>query len=243
MPCIGSNCAKWSGGSMDFKSSNTGWLWAFKGGSPIKDDSASADISQHDDSDEFTFDLTKARGGSSINPFVVAAAAPSGSTTAPAATGTSIAGGTSEGSGYSSGGSGSSSSGKEAKIRKIEMAHGTLMSLAFVIFLPMGAMIIRLLSFRNLVWVHAGIQIFAYTMALAGMGLGVYLGVTGEYRVGGPFLFIHHANENILTGFRPAKPISPSHWAPSHRSPPPSTRLRPYPPPHLHPARPSHLLG
>ena len=66
-------------------------------------------------------------------------------------------------------------------MHRATIAHGTLLSLVFVIIYPVGAMVIRLLSFRYLVWLHAGIQLFAYMLALAGLGLGVYIAVeTGD---------------------------------------------------------------
>ncbi|KAI9707917.1 MAG: hypothetical protein M1820_004336 [Bogoriella megaspora] len=74
-----SNCNSWSGGSMDFTSSQGTWIWAVKGGSALSSDSASADISQHDQMGSFTFDFTKARGGSDVNPFTNPSATTAGS--------------------------------------------------------------------------------------------------------------------------------------------------------------------
>lgn len=59
----------------------------------------------------------------------------------------------------------------------MDMTHGILMGLAFVIFFPLGGLVIRLLSCRSLVWIHAGSQIFAYSLALAGFGIGVWLAI------------------------------------------------------------------
>ena len=64
------------------------------------------------------------------------------------------------------------------------------MGFAFAFLFPIGAIIIRTASFRGLVWVHAGIQIFAYLLALAGLGLGVYIAIVPESQVcklGGTF--------------------------------------------------------
>jgi len=41
----------------------------------------------------------------------------------------------------------------------------------------------RTASFRGLVWVHAGIQLFAYILALAGFGLGVYIAIYPDSQV------------------------------------------------------------
>lgn len=57
------------------------------------------------------------------------------------------------------------------------ITHGTIMGFAFAFLFPLGAIIIRTLSFRGLVWVHAALQILAYTLALAGLGLGVYIAI------------------------------------------------------------------
>lgn len=57
------------------------------------------------------------------------------------------------------------------------IAHGTIMGFAFAFLFPLGAIIIRTSSFRGLVWIHAAIQAFAYLLALAGLGLGVYIAI------------------------------------------------------------------
>ena len=57
------------------------------------------------------------------------------------------------------------------------------MSLAFVIVYPLGAILIRLFSFSGLIWVHAATQIFAYMMAVTGLGLGVYIALKPERQV------------------------------------------------------------
>ena len=57
------------------------------------------------------------------------------------------------------------------------IAHGTTMGFAFAFLLPIGAILIRTASSRNMVWLHVGIQLLAYTLALAGLGLGVYIAV------------------------------------------------------------------
>ncbi|KAL9098571.1 MAG: hypothetical protein Q9163_005797 [Psora crenata] len=167
-------CNQWDGGRMDFTSSTTRWIWAVKDGAPLRDDSQSADIHRHDDNDEFTLDLTRARGGNSLNPFVAVVATPSDTVTsaAPGTTG-----------GYIPTASGSEGGGSSRTIHRATVAHGTIMSLAFVIIYPLGAIMIRLLSFKSLVSVHASIQLFAYIMVLAGMGLGIYIAIEPDNEV------------------------------------------------------------
>lgn len=57
------------------------------------------------------------------------------------------------------------------------------MGIAFVVLFPLGAIILRILSFRGLVWVHAAIQVFAYILAVAGLGLGVYIAIYPDSQV------------------------------------------------------------
>lgn len=70
-------------------------------------------------------------------------------------------------------------------VNNATIAHGVLMCLAFVILFPAGSFLLRLAHFKGLVYVHAGIQMFAYMMALAGMGLGVYA-ANSPTRIGAP---------------------------------------------------------
>ena len=51
------------------------------------------------------------------------------------------------------------------------------MGLAFALLFQSGAIVIRLFSFKGLVWVHAGAQMLAYALAIAGLGLGIYISV------------------------------------------------------------------
>ncbi|MCJ1358085.1 MAG: hypothetical protein MMC33_008083 [Icmadophila ericetorum] len=60
------------------------------------------------------------------------------------------------------------------------VAHGVLMSLAFLIFFPFGALTVRVLSFNHMVWVHAGTQVVALAIATAGVGLGIWIAITTQ---------------------------------------------------------------
>lgn len=177
---------------MDFTSSNTNWIWAVKSGSPLHTDSQSANLQIHTSYDSFHFDLTKARGGNSVNPFAdTTATSTTAGSTSPSASSSSGSESTQSGGSSSSGDEGSSggsaatgAGGAYASIvaefnkrNKAVIAHGALMSLAFALFFPSGSILMRLFSFRGLVWVHAAFQMFTYAMALAGLGLGVYISV------------------------------------------------------------------
>lgn len=53
--------------------------------------------------------------------------------------------------------------------------HGVLMSAAFAILYPIGAVSIRSFSFKGLIWFHAGWMVFTYLIVLAGTAFGVDL--------------------------------------------------------------------
>lgn len=57
---------------------------------------------------------------------------------------------------------------------RVIIAHGYLMGLAFAILFPLGAIILKAFRSKRLIWFHAGWQIFAYCVALAAFGLGVW---------------------------------------------------------------------
>lgn len=59
--------------------------------------------------------------------------------------------------------------------QKLLIAHGVLASLAFVIFFPLGSILIRLGSFPGLWLVHGLFQIFAYLIYIAAFGIGIWM--------------------------------------------------------------------
>ncbi|KUJ19843.1 CBD9-like protein [Mollisia scopiformis] len=161
-----SNCNTWTGGSMSLTDTNSNWIWAYKTGSVISSDDVSANLAQHSNYGETTFNLQNAGGGSSSNPFLA--------TTAMS---------TSSGNNSGSSSSGSSSVGGDsmpADYANVRMAHAILAPIAFVLFFPIGAMAIRLLSFPGLVWVHAGWMTFTYIIVLSSMGMGVWMAVVSK---------------------------------------------------------------
>ena len=70
------------------------------------------------------------------------------------------------------------------------------MGVAFVAFFPLGAIAVRVLSFRGLIWWHAATQIFGYVLALAGMGLGVWIAIDPDYVVRASPPFQHHSAQD-----------------------------------------------
>ena len=71
-------------------------------------------------------------------------------------------------------------SSSEALQNRVVIAHGICMGLVFAVFFPFGGSILRSLNFRGLVWFHAGWQLFSYAIALAGLGMGIWIAVTTD---------------------------------------------------------------
>lgn len=121
------------------------------------------------------FNLQVAKGGNSLNPFVASAQSTgtaNGTASPTPITGSDNIGGSVEDQGFD-----------EGMVTRAKIAHGTILGLAFAIFFPIGGIIIRVLSFRGLIWVHAGLQMLTYALALAGMGLGVYIAIKPNNQV------------------------------------------------------------
>lgn len=75
----GSNCNSWSGGTADFTASSGNWIYAYQSsGGALNTNDQSASIRQHNQQDSFSWSYVNAKGGSSVNPLVNAAPAPSG---------------------------------------------------------------------------------------------------------------------------------------------------------------------
>ncbi|TKA71551.1 hypothetical protein B0A55_07059 [Friedmanniomyces simplex] len=75
-----SNCESWSGGSMDLTGTRSNWIHAYKQGSALNSDDLAENIQQHDQSAPFNWDLSQARGGADVNPFVGSAGNTAGPT-------------------------------------------------------------------------------------------------------------------------------------------------------------------
>ncbi|MCJ1236839.1 hypothetical protein MMC14_004821 [Varicellaria rhodocarpa] len=70
--------------------------------------------------------------------------------------------------------------------RAMRIAHGTLMGLAFALVLPFGAILLRTLPLVQrttikAVHIHAITQLSGYTLAITGMGTGIWLGLNVRY--------------------------------------------------------------
>jgi len=62
------------------------------------------------------------------------------------------------------------------KVPSFAKAHGSLMGLAFVIIMPMGAVIIRTVRGKNAVWIHAACQLLGWVLMVGGLATGIRLG-------------------------------------------------------------------
>jgi len=146
------NCNSWNTGSMSLQDSTSDWLYAYRQGSPINSDEKNAVISQHDRNGNFQWDLSRATGGSSANPFTSAATTTNSSS--------------------------SSNEWQQMSTQsqnRFAQAHGALAAISFVAILPIGAILVRLANFSGLAWIHGGLQVFGYTVFIAAAGLGIYM--------------------------------------------------------------------
>ena len=169
---------------MDLSSSNTAWIWAVHAGPAIASNDVSARLSKHDEKDAITLDLTKARGGDSLNPFLAVAeggATKTASADVAGSTGLESKTGNNGGRGGSNEPVNAASGSGRQKGHRMLVAHGVLMALAMVVVFPAGAVLVRVVKGKGTtgVWVHSGTQAFGYMIALAGMGLGVWLVTAG----------------------------------------------------------------
>ena len=75
----------------------------------------------------------------------------------------------------------SPSRGPPARVLRMAMAHGILASLAWAFIFPLGGILIRLCSFRKLLWAHALLQIFGLCVYTVAVGLGIRLGISPRH--------------------------------------------------------------
>lgn len=157
---------------MDLTSSSTDWIYAYQAGSPMNSDSVSASINIHDQQGTFTLNLAAATGGDgTVNPFTnMATGASNSSMSSLNSNGMSI----------------NSTTGMavidptEKMIMDGTTAHGVMGAIAFILLFPTGSIVMRIFNFKYLIWVHVGIQVIGYLVALALMETGVWIAVNNE---------------------------------------------------------------
>jgi hypothetical protein len=167
---------------MDLTSTSSNWIYAYKAGSAINSDSVSASISQHDQYGTFTLNLAAATGGDgTMNPFTTAATA---------ASNTGMSSLNNDNSTMNSTMADTSDSNAQM-IMDGTTAHGIMGAAAFVVLFPSGSIVMRIFNFKGVMWLHVGIQIFGYLVALALMETGVWIALNnGEVRATAPVCYM-----------------------------------------------------
>ncbi|KAI5301259.1 hypothetical protein KEM55_007524 [Ascosphaera atra] len=146
------NCLSWQNGTghMDPKSKNSSWIWAYRKGDPLNTDNPSAGIKHHSDKGRFTWDLTKATGGDSSNPFAKdseSAKTSDGPPTFP-----------------------------RNPDSKYISVHGVIMSVVFLFLFPVFALSLHVVPLDHVATrIHAPFQALTLCLAIAGFGLGIYV--------------------------------------------------------------------
>lgn len=146
------SCITWPGGSEDLSSSSSPWVWAAKYGSPLNTNSLTASINIHDVEGIAAIDLQQATGGTSDNPFATS------NNTNPSS---------------SSSSSHSISTVSTGSVETLRKAHAIIMILVFVIFFPSFALMLHIIPYSKIVYVHASFQLFTLALAIAGFGIGI----------------------------------------------------------------------
>jgi hypothetical protein len=171
---------------MDLTSTSTNWIYAYKAGSPLNSDSVSASIDQHDNYGTFSLNLAAATGGDgTANPFT---------TTATSASNTGMT--TSLNSGNSNMNSTTMDTGNmttespEQVIMDGTVAHGIMGVVAFVLLFPSGSIVMRVFDFKGLIWLHVGLQVLGYLVALALMETGVWIAVNNGEVCAPAFIYV-----------------------------------------------------
>ncbi|KKK22513.1 hypothetical protein AOCH_001732 [Aspergillus ochraceoroseus] len=129
-------------------SSTSSWIFAYKKGSSLNSDSVSEEISIHDSCGVTNVDLSNAIS-TSANPFLS----------------------------YGASSKATASSDDSGAGNDMLIAHGFIMGIAFVLLFPSFALA-NTLPIRNVATrIHAPLQVFTMLLAVAGMGLGIKLGI------------------------------------------------------------------
>ena len=55
------------------------------------------------------------------------------------------------------------------------MIHAVFASLVFALFMPMAAILIRICTFRGVLWVHSGFMVTSWLMSIISLGTGIWM--------------------------------------------------------------------
>ncbi|KAJ6014160.1 Alpha/beta hydrolase fold-3 [Penicillium herquei] len=143
-------CVHWGVASMSPNSSSSSWIWGVRYGAPLKSQSLSANLLEHDVMGIHTVDLKNATGRTSVNPFDdLVSTSMDADADYPFPT---------------------------AEFRAKKIAHAVLMIFAFVLLFPMAALVLPLSSSSNALYIHGGLQLCALAISITGLALGVSMG-------------------------------------------------------------------
>jgi hypothetical protein len=155
------DCMQWVGGGMDWTKPSGMFIWAARPGLPLDSSDPEENLLKHQQHGVFQWAFEPAIMGNYTyaNPFLF---------TTPADVTLGVHGGL-----------------PPVPLHwnpsdSFPVAHGTVASFALLVLFPAGAILIKVTSNRRLVWVHAGMQIGAYVMLLAAMGLGIHIASSGH---------------------------------------------------------------
>lgn len=146
-------------GELSLESTSTPWIAGWTKGSALNTTNLKTTLQQHDDYRSFSLDMKTADVGNSTNPFL-GTSLPANSTGGSPLVGVGDNGGVVVGQ-------------TQSTIDSYRKAHGALMSVAWVVLLPLGAIIMRL-GFAGW-WVHAVVQGLGLAAIIAGFGVGYEL--------------------------------------------------------------------
>lgn len=140
---------------LDTQSSQSPFIGSWKEGSAFDTTDLAQSIDHHDAHSIYTLDLAGADVGTTANPFL----------------------GESETVAPSSGGQGAQVAMPDINLAKrLLKAHGTLMKVAWLAVLPIGAILMRLRL--GGVWLHVFVQVLGTSMVIAAFGIGYSLSGT-----------------------------------------------------------------
>lgn len=71
--------------------------------------------------------------------------------------------------------------GPPPRVVHMAIAHGFFACLAWAFIFPLGGILIRICSFRKLLWVHALLQIFGLCLYTVAVGLGIESGISPRH--------------------------------------------------------------
>ncbi|OAP56484.1 hypothetical protein AYL99_09663 [Fonsecaea erecta] len=90
----------------------------------------------------------------------------------------------------------------EAKI-----AHAALGAVAFLLFFPLGGIIVKVWPHRHIVWIHAAIQAFGLAVFVASTGLGIWMGLKLD-----AVDHYHCVIGLVILGLLVLQPLMKLHW-------------------------------